>query len=120
MLPKIASLWMLAAEAAPTTQPTTGRSGGGLLDMLPLLIIIFVIMYIFIFGPQRKKEKQRRRMLEAVTKGDEVVTIGGIHGKVWQIKDDELVVSVSDDTKLTFTRGAIARVQKKGEGAPKE
>ena len=83
--------------------------------MVGMLVIIFGVMYIFVFMPQRKKEKQRRQMLDAVQKGDDVVTIGGIYGKVWQVKDQEVVLQVSDNVKMTFSRGAIARVEKKGE-----
>ncbi len=115
MLSTITSLWMLAADA--TTPPAAARppAGGGLLDMLPLFVLIFVIMYLFIFAPQLKKEKQRRAMLDVLAKGDNIVTIGGIHGTVWQVKDQEIVVAVSDDTKITFSRGAIAHVVKEGE-----
>jgi len=79
------------------------------------LIIVFVIMYIFIISPQRKKEKHRREMLDSLGKGDNAVTIGGIHGTVWQVKDEEIVLKIDGDIKMTFSRGAIARVVKKEE-----
>ncbi len=105
---------LLAAEA--TTQGA-GKPGGGsaLTGMLVPLGIIFVVMYLFIFAPQRKKEKRRRAMLEAINKGDEVVTIGGVHGTVWQVKDQEVVLDLGNDIKMTFSRGSIARV---GEEEP--
>ncbi len=113
----LASLWVLAADAGSTTEGAgSGSSGGGgmLGGMLIPLIIIFGIMYLFIFAPQRKKDKLRRQMLDAIQKGDDVVTIGGIHGKVWQVKEDAIVVQVADDMKLTFSRGAVATVKKEG------
>ena len=109
---------MLAADApaAPTSAPGgTSQQGGGLMSMLPLFVIIFVLMYLFIFAPQRKKEKKRRQMLDALGKGEKVVTIGGIHGTIWQVKPDEIVLDIGNDQKMTFSRGAIARVDK-GEG----
>jgi len=107
------NMFYLAAEAQGD-----GR-GSQFMGLLPI-ILIFVIMYFLIMWPQRKKDKARRAMLEAVQKGDEVVTIGGIHGKVWQVKDQEIVVTVDDDVNLTFSRGAIAQVIKPGESAKAE
>jgi len=115
----IAWLVTLAADAAPTAPPAAPGDGGGAtgggMNMFIMLGIILVVMYFFVFGPQRKKEKQRRQMLEALAKDDNVVTIGGIHGTVWQIKDQEVVLTVADNAKMTFSRGAIARVLRDGE-----
>ena len=105
------SFIFLAADAA--AQPQQGGANP-LLQFLPI-ILIFVIMYFLIMWPQRKKEKLRRKMLEAMQKGDEVVTIGGIHGTIWQVKDQEIVVVVEENTKLTFSRGSIAQVIKPGD-----
>ena len=118
MVSKLAWWCMLAADApaAPTSAPGgTSQQGGGLMSMLPLFVIIFVLMYLFIFAPQRKKEKKRRQMLDALGKGEKVVTIGGIHGTIWQVKPDEIVLDIGNDQKMTFSRGAIAR-DDKGEG----
>ena len=104
-----------SAGTSPTTPTGQGRGGGALWQLLMPLIIVFVIMYLFVVAPQRKREKQRRSMLGAISKGDEVVTIGGICGKVWQLKEKEVVLKVGDDVKLTFSRGAIARVVKGDE-----
>ncbi|MFH1730273.1 MAG: preprotein translocase subunit YajC [Planctomycetota bacterium] len=119
MVSKLVWWCMLAADApaapAPTSAPGGTSQQGGLMSMLPLFVIIFVLMYLFIFAPQRKKEKKRRQMLDALGKGEKVVTIGGIHGTIWQVKPDEIVLDVGNDQKMTFSRGAIARVDK-GEG----
>jgi len=118
MVSKLVWWCMLAADApaAPTSPPGGAPpSQGGLMSMLPLFVIIFVLMYLFIFAPQRKKEKKRRQMLDALGKGERVVTIGGIHGTIWQVKPDEIVLDVGNDQKMTFSRGAIARIDK-GEG----
>jgi len=115
--------WLLALTTPPadgtisagTTMPKAvpqGRGGGAIWQLLMPLIIVFVIMYLFVVAPQRKREKQRRAMLDAISKGDEVVTIGGIYGRVWQLKEKEVVLKVGDDVKMTFSRGAIARVVK--------
>jgi preprotein translocase subunit YajC len=112
MMAEIRSLFVLAAEST-TTAPASAPPANPVMQMLIPLGIIFVVMYFFMFSPQRKKEKQRRQMLEAVAKGDEIVTIGGICGKVWQIKDDEVVVQVNENARITFSRSAIGRVVNK-------
>lgn len=111
------SFIFLAAEASATPQQGAQPAGNALLQLLPI-VLIFVIMYFLIMWPQRKKDKERRKMIEAMQKGDDVVTIGGIHGKIWQVKDQEIVVTVADDVRLTFSRGAISQVIKPGD-APK-
>jgi preprotein translocase subunit YajC len=118
MMDRFCSFVMFAADAAaPATTPGAGAGveGNPMLRMLVPFALIFVVMYLFIISPQRKREKQRRSMLDAVEKGDDVVTIGGVHGKVVQVKEDQLVLKVDDNTKLTFSRAAIARVSKSKE-----
>ena len=131
MYSRIYSLFVLAAEVTteagqavgtspPARQLAPGCGGPNMVpNVLVPLIIVFVIMYIFIVSPQRKRDKRRREMLDSVAKGDDVVTIGGIRGTVWQVKEDEVVVKVSDDVKMTFSRGAIARVGKEEAGSTK-
>ncbi len=88
-----------------------GQGGNALVSMLPIILII-AIMYLLILRPQAKKQKERQRMLDAVKKGDEVVTSGGIHGKVVGVKNDdkELIIKVDDNVKLTVDRAAIANI----------
>jgi preprotein translocase subunit YajC len=117
MIEQFYSLLVLAADVGEkvTTAGATAEessSGNPMFRILVPFILIFVVMYFFVIGPQRKREKTRRGMLDAVAKGDEVVTIGGVHGKVWQLKEQELVLKVDDNTKMTFSRAAIARVVK--------
>jgi preprotein translocase subunit YajC len=102
------------AWLAQESTPPAGGSSTFTSFLLPL-IIVFVIMYLFVVAPQRKREKKRRQMLDAVRKGDRVVTIGGIHGTAVQVKDKEIVVEVADKTRMRFSRGAIARVEKEGD-----
>jgi len=105
-------MFALAAETSPAAPAQPGGGGGAFTSLLIPLILVFVIMYLFVVAPQRKREKQRREMLDALAKGDDVVTIGGIYGKVFQTKEKEVVLDVGGGVKLTFSRGAIARVVK--------
>lgn len=109
-------IFALAAETSPAGYAQQG-GGGAVFNLLIPLLLVFVIMYLFVVAPQRKREKQRREMLDAITKGDDVVTIGGIYGKVFQAKEKEVVLDVGGGVKITFSRGAIARVLK-GEEKP--
>lgn len=92
-----------------------GDGGGALVSFLPLLLII-VIMYLLILRPQAKKQKERQKMLDAIRKGDEVITAGGIHGKVVGLKDEDkvLIVKVDDNVKLTVDRTAVSSIKRPG------
>ena len=93
----------LLLQAAP--QPAPGGFG-----MIMPLVLIVGIMYLFMIRPQQKKQKETQKMLDALKKGDKVVTIGGIHGTVASTKENTVVVKVDDNTKIEFNRTAIATV----------
>ena len=79
-------------------------------SLLPFLLII-VIFYFFLIRPQNKKQKETQKMLNALKKGDKVITIGGIHGTVSSVKENTVIVKVDDDCKLEFNRTAISSVE---------
>ncbi len=93
-----------------------GGSGGGL-NMIMMMVPIFIIMYVLMIRPQKKKEKERKAMISNVKKNDRVVTIGGIHGTVVTVKDNDVVLKVdeSSNAKLKFSKSAIARVVNQGD-----
>ena len=94
-------------------------NGNGIYSLLPLLLLI-VIMYFLLIRPQKKKEKQVNEMRSNIKVGDEVVTIGGIHGTVCKVKDEYLTIQVgSDKTKLEMTRWSISNVLS-NDPAPKK
>ena len=90
---------------------TNQQGGGGLLGMLISLlpiILMFVVMYFILIRPQRKKQKEEKKMRENLQVGDEVITIGGIYGRVISLKPESFVIeSKSDHSKLTFARWAL-------------
>lgn len=92
-------------EAAP------GAQGGGMQSILVLVIylaVIFGAMYLLLIRPQRKKQKEEKKMRENLMVGDEIVTIGGIYGRVISLKEDTIVIeSSSDHSKLTVARWAL-------------
>ena len=84
-----------------------------LLTFLPM-IAIFVIFYFMLIRPQQRKAKETRTMLEALEKGNEVVTAGGIVGKVTRLTDSYAVIEVAPNVEMTIQRGAIAQLLPKG------
>ncbi len=83
--------------------------GGGLSFLFPLLAI-FVVFYFFMIRPQSRREKERRAMIDAVKKGDRVVTAGGIHGTVVQVDEGSMLIQVDQNVKLRFEKNAVASV----------
>ena len=72
------------------------------------LVAIFVIFYFFMIRPQNKKRKELNQMRENLKKGDSVITIGGIHGKIADVKDDTVVLSIDGNTKMKVDKSSIS------------
>lgn len=81
------------------------------------IIIIFAIFYFMIIRPQQKREKDRRNMLSNLREGDEVITVGGIYGKVLNIKEDVITLDVGDKIKIKVSRSAIGSVIRRKNGS---
>ncbi len=93
--------------------PPAGQGGGGsTMGMWLPIIAIFAIMYFLIFRPQAKKQKEQRMMIDALKKGDKVVTTGGIFGQIVGVKEKEgtIIVKVAENTKIEMSRASIAKV----------
>lgn len=84
------------------------------LGMLPLLLIMFGLMYFLIIRPQSKRAKEHAAMVNALAKGDEVVTGGGILGKVMAIDEQFVTLKISGDTEIKVQRHTIGAVMPKG------
>ena len=85
-------------------------SGGSMTTSLVTFALVIGIFYFLIIRPQNKKQKQTQAMINAMKKGDKVVTIGGIRGTVQSVKDDTVIIKVDDDTKLEFNKSAVSTV----------
>mgnify|MGYP003793352483 FL=1 len=79
------------------------------------LVLIFVVFYFLLILPQKKKAQEHKKMLESIQKGDDVITSGGIHGKVVGVADNVITLDVGDKVKIKVSREYIA--QKKGAEA---
>ncbi len=96
-------------------QAAGGGSGGALLQILPF-IAIFAIMYFLIIRPRQKRIKQHQEMVSSLSRGDTVVTAGGLIGKVVKItNDNDLLVELASDVRVKVVRGTISEVRTKGK-----
>ncbi|MCR5731967.1 MAG: preprotein translocase subunit YajC [Sphaerochaetaceae bacterium] len=86
---------------------------GQMTSSLVMFTAIILIFYFLIIRPQKKREKETKDMLNALKKGDKVVSIGGIHGTVITVKDTTVVVKVDDNARIEFTKSAISQVLNK-------
>ena len=84
-----------------------GGGGNGIGTFIPLILIV-VVFYFFMIRPQMKKAKQQKKYMEELKKGDKVVTIGGIHGKIAEIQDTTLIIEVEGGNKLKIQRNAVS------------
>src|SRR5687768_4200841 len=84
-----------------------GGGGSTLGSLLPLLLII-VVFYFFMIRPQMKKAKDEKKYREGIAKGDKIVTIGGIHGKVSEIQDTTLIIEVEGGNRLKIEKSAVS------------
>ncbi len=100
-------LFFLLMSNPQAAQGQQGQGGGsGLLTLLFFLAII-VIFYFFMIRPQQKRQKKEKEAREALQKGDKVVTIGGIHGKIVEKRDHTFVISIAPDTNIEVEQTAI-------------
>ncbi len=95
----------------PAFAQAAGQPSGaaGLASFVPL-ILVFVIMYFLMIRPQQKRMKEHRAMVEALKKGDEIVTQGGLIGKVVAVRDNEAEVEIASGVKVRVVRSTIASV----------
>ena len=101
-------------------QAAGGGAAGGLASFIPI-ILIFAIMYFLMIRPQQKKVKEHRMMVEALRRGDQVVTAGGLIGKVVKVKEDnELEVELAEGMKVRVVQSTISTVLSKTEPAAKD
>ena len=89
-----------------------GSQSGNPLSVLILPLIIFGIFYVVMFLPMRKRQKKHQEMLKAITKGDRVVTTGGLFGTVVAVEDDVVQLRVAENVKLQVALSAVAGLAK--------
>ena len=93
--------------------PAAGGGDAGLMGLLPI-VLMFVVLYFLMIRPQMKRAKEHKKLLEAIAKGDEVITQGGIAGKVVSVSDNYVHVEIAANTEILVQKSAISTVLPKG------
>ena len=106
---------MFISSAIAQTAPAAagGDMGSSLMSMLPL-VLMFVVLYFVMIRPQMKRQKEHRAMIDALAKGDEVATAGGLLGKVTKLGDNHLGVEIAAGVEVQLQRSAVFQVLPKG------
>jgi len=99
----ISNAYAQAQDAAP----------GGLMSFLPL-IVIFAVFYFMLIRPQMKRAKEHKQLVSQLAKGDEVITNGGLLGKITDVSDSFVTLELADNIKIKLQRQAVANVMPKG------
>jgi preprotein translocase subunit YajC len=96
---------------------TAGAADPGIMGSLTTfapLILMFVVMYFLMIRPQQKRQKELRSMMDALAKGDEVITVGGVLGRVIKVTDTYVTVEVAQGTELVVQKSAVTALLPKG------
>ena len=92
----------------------TDGTGGGIAafqQMIPL-IFMFAIFYFLLIRPQKKKALEHKALLESIKRGDDVITTGGIHGKIFSVEDDLVILDIANNVNIKVTKSYIAAIDK--------
>lgn len=105
------SFFIEDALAATTTTPSTSQ---GIISMLPMIAILILFMYFMVIRPQSKRTKDHKKLMDGLQKGDEVITIGGVLGKIEKITDDLIALNIAENTNITVQKSSISNVVPRG------
>lgn len=101
-----------------TTTTASGDTTGSLLSMLPMLLIMVGVFYFMIIRPENKRKKEAEQLRSSIKNGDKVTTIGGITGKVVDVKEDRFVIETgADQVRIEFTKWALSTNETAAEAA---
>ena len=109
---------VLAATWLAMAPPPAGGEGGSAppwATFVPL-ILLFAVFYFLLIKPQQKRQKEHERLIQSVKKGDQVVTSGGLHGVVANVKDQTFTVRIADGVKVEISKTAISNVTRQAAG----
>ncbi len=101
------------SDAVAAAGPAAGQSPDMLTSLLPIAVL-FAVFYFLLIRPQQKRTKEHKRMIDSVAKGDEVITSGGLVGKVTDLGDNFVEIEIADNVRVKVQRPALASVLPKG------
>jgi len=100
------------AEAAPAA--AGGAQQPGMLEAMFPFVILFIVFYFLLIRPQSKRAKEHKKMVETLSKGDEVLTQGGIYGKIVEVGEQHMVLELADNVQVKVQREAVSSLLPKG------
>ena len=103
MYPPIGDSLLLLADAPAQGGPA------GLMGQLPFIVLIFGIIYFVMLRPQQKQAKEHQSLLTSLKKDDRVVTATGVHGRIWAVEDDTVIIEIARDVRVRFDKSAVRR-----------
>ncbi len=110
------TLILLAQTTAPGGSSTPPPQGPpALLQLVPILLLV-VVFYLFLIRPQQKQRKDQQKMISEITTGDKVVTSGGVHGVITNVKDKTFTLRLAEG-KMEVDKSSVTRVTEKGSGS---
>jgi preprotein translocase subunit YajC len=104
------SMIALIAEKGAQGAGNTTPSGFGMGNMIFLVVGFFAIVYFMSIRPQKRQQREHQDMISKLKSGDTIVTIGGICGEIFQVKDDSFIIKIDDKSKMEITKGGIRTV----------
>lgn len=104
---------MMSFPLSPVIAQAAAPQGGGM-SMIIMMVVLFGLMYFMMIRPQMKRQKEHRALVAALAKGDEVVTNGGIAGRVEEVGETFITVEIAANVKIKVQKGAVQQVLPKG------
>ena len=99
--------------------PADGQAAGSGSMTLIFILLLLLIFYFFMIRPQQKKQKQIEEYRSKLTKGDKIITIGGLHGKIVDVQEKVFVIEIADGVKITIEKAAVAIDENQAKNAQK-
>ena len=110
-----------AMLAATSVVPAFAQAGGNLqssmMSFLPMMLVMIVVVYFFMIKPEQKKAKDKQSLMDALKKGEKILTIGGMYGTVHAVHKNTISIRIADNTVVDFAKSAIAEVVTKDPDA---
>jgi len=112
MFERLLDFFVSTASADPIG-PTTSAQGGGMSFIL-MFVVFFVFIYFAIWRPQNKRAKEQQSLLSSLTKGDEVVTAGGLLGRIMNVSDQYITLAIANNVEVLMQKSTVVNVLPKG------
>lgn len=110
----ILNFFISNAHAAASAPAAAGQPQGGGLPLVVMLVVFVLFMYFAVWRPQSKRAKEQRNLLGSLAKGDEVMTAGGILGRISKISDNYIVLAIAENTEITMQKSSVVNALPKG------